>query len=178
MQTRAPVLRVRDHEEPEAAGGEDHRLKIMYVTTVAVSLRLMTGRPAFLHSRGFNVTAACASGPELQQLGHDGHDIYAIPMARRVTPFTDVRSVMALWRIMRRERPDVVHSYTPKGGLLGTIAAWLARVPVRIYGIQGLPLMTATGPKTILVAPQRNRGLSIGHTCDLRKSLDSRHRFA
>ena len=56
-----------------------------------------------------------------------------------------------LYRLLRAIRPHVVHSHTPKGGLLGMLAARLAGVPVRVYTIHGLPLMTACGWKRLLL---------------------------
>jgi len=50
-----------------------------------------------------------------------------------------------LVRLMLALRPQVVHVHTPKAGLLGMIAATLAGVPVRLYTVHGLPLMTRTG---------------------------------
>ena len=58
-------------------------------------------------------------------------------MAREINPFRDVRAVWGLWRLMRRERPAIVHTHTSKAGLVGRLAAWLARVPVVIHTPHG-----------------------------------------
>ena len=70
-----------------------------------------------------------------------------VHMPRGIDPIGDIVAVARLYRALRWIRPDIVQAGTPQGGLLGTIAATLARVPVRIYHIRGLPLMTATGPR-------------------------------
>ncbi len=66
---------------------------------------------------------------------------------------------MALWRLttlLRREQPDIVNASTPKAGLLGMLAAWLTRIPVRIYLVRGLRLETASGVKhTVLSLAER-----------------------
>jgi len=72
-------------------------------------------------------------------------------MIRRITPLRDLVAIFQLWQQLRIIRPQIVHAHTPKGGLLGMIAAWLVQVPVRIYSIHGLPLMTATGYRHILL---------------------------
>jgi glycosyltransferase involved in cell wall biosynthesis len=72
-------------------------------------------------------------------------------MSRRITPWHDLVSVVGLWGRLRTIRPEMVHAHTPKGGLLGMIAAALARVPVRLYHIRGLPFQTATGFKRRLL---------------------------
>jgi glycosyltransferase involved in cell wall biosynthesis len=67
-------------------------------------------------------------------------------MSRRVEPRADLESIRELDSIIRRIRPDIVHAHTPKGGLLGMIAATSCRVPLRIYHLRGMPLLTARGP--------------------------------
>jgi hypothetical protein len=54
-------------------------------------------------------------------------------MARRITPLRDLATTARLSRWLRKVRPDIVDAHTPKGGLLGMVGAWLARVPVRVY---------------------------------------------
>jgi glycosyltransferase involved in cell wall biosynthesis len=72
-------------------------------------------------------------------------------MARRIAPWHDLASLWHLVRLLRRLRPRIVHSHTPKGGLLGMIGAYCAGIPVRVYTIHGLPMVTATGMKRRLL---------------------------
>src|SRR4051812_15048186 len=58
-------------------------------------------------------------------------------MSRPVRFFSDLRSLFAIYRILRRERPEIVHTHTAKAGTLGRIAAVLARVPVRVHTFHG-----------------------------------------
>src|SRR3954470_20928937 len=58
-------------------------------------------------------------------------------MSRPVRFFSDLRSLVAIYRILRREKPDIVHTHTAKAGTLGRIAAVLARVPVRVHTFHG-----------------------------------------
>lgn len=82
--------------------------------------------------------------------------MYGVEMPRRITPFQDIGSLGRLWRYLRGLQPQIVHAHTPKGGLLGMAAARFARVPVRIYHMHGLPLLTATGLKRrLLMATER-----------------------
>ena len=59
-------------------------------------------------------------------------------MARKIAPFSDLKSLFELIRVFRKERPDMVHSITPKAGLLSMMAAKWTRVPVRIHTFTGL----------------------------------------
>jgi lipopolysaccharide/colanic/teichoic acid biosynthesis glycosyltransferase/glycosyltransferase involved in cell wall biosynthesis len=72
-------------------------------------------------------------------------------MEREIAPMKDLVSLWRLWRTIRRIRPDIVDAGTPKAGLLVGIAAWLARVPCRVYTLHGLRMETVAGPKRLLL---------------------------
>lgn len=128
------------------------RLKVIHVTTVPLSLIFLKGQPRYMRERGFELQVVSSPGDELQAFANEESvRATAIPMARAITPFADLRSLFQLWRLFRRERPEIVHSHTPKGGLLGTVAATAAGVPVRLYHMRGLPLMGVRGPKRLLL---------------------------
>ena len=59
------------------------------------------------------------------------------PLGRRVRPWDDLRALVALVRYLRRTKPDVVHTHMAKAGALGRLAAFLARVPVRVHTYHG-----------------------------------------
>jgi glycosyltransferase involved in cell wall biosynthesis len=117
-----------------------------------MSLVFVRGHIAYLKANGFEVGVLSSPGEELQRFA-DSLDIpaYSVEMPRRITPLRDLQAVVALWSALRRFKPAIVHAHTPKGGLLGMIAAWLARTPVRIYHIHGLPFITARGSKRFLL---------------------------
>ncbi|MBA2670743.1 MAG: glycosyltransferase, partial [Gemmatimonadetes bacterium] len=105
-----------------------------------------------MQERGFEVHAVSSPGEELHAFGREqGVPVSAVTMERRITPLRDMVALALIYRVLRRVRPTVVHTHTPKGGLLGMIAAWLARTPVRVYHLRGLPLLSATGTKRLLL---------------------------
>jgi glycosyltransferase involved in cell wall biosynthesis len=128
-------------------------VRLFHVATVPLSLwYLLVGQIGFMKSRGLEVHALAAPGELLDALAdREGIPVHAVDMQRQVTPFRDLVSLVQIWRTFRRIRPHIVHAQTPKGGLLGSLGAWLAMVPVRIYHIRGLPYMTATGWKRRLL---------------------------
>lgn len=96
-----------------------------------------------------NTTVASKSGKsELEAFGEqEGIRTVAVPMERRISLVKDMKSLWLMWRVLRRERPDMIHSMTPKAGLVTMVAAWLARVPVRIHTFTGLVFPTEKGLK-------------------------------
>ena len=129
-----------------------------------VSLRFLDGQIAHMRRLGLDVAAVSSGGPELEAFGSaHGIDTHAVDMPRRITPLADVAALRTLVRVLRRVRPTIVHSHTPKGGLLGMIAAAIARVPVRIYHMRGLPLMEATGAKRVLLTLSERTSCALAH---------------
>ena len=121
-------------------------VRLVHVMTVPVTLAFLRGQAAHLRRHGFSVAAITSPGAGLDAFGAaEGVPVFAVPMTRRITPLPDLVAVVRLCRVLRRLRPAIVHAHTPKGGLLGMVAAWLTRTPVRVYHLRGLPLMTATG---------------------------------
>jgi len=101
---------------------------------------------------GFRVILISSPGEWASRLAADeGAGHVAIPMHRSISPLADVVALARLCRTIRRLRPDLTEFSTPKAGLLGNIAAWICRVPTRIYLLRGLRLETATGLTRLLL---------------------------
>lgn len=120
--------------------------KLLRVTTHDISLNgLLKGQLRFL-SQYFDVVGVAADTGELQKVAErEGVRVIDVPMHREISLWADLLCLWTLWRLFRRERPDIVHANTPKGSLLSMIAAWMARVPIRIYTVTGLRYQGVTG---------------------------------
>jgi glycosyltransferase involved in cell wall biosynthesis len=113
-------------------------LKIAHVATVDSSLSaLLLNQLLSLKADGYDVTGISAPGPEAAQLEPVGVRHISVPMTRNLTPLADLASLWHLYRVMRRERFTIVHTHTPKAGLLGQLAARLAGVPVVVNTVHG-----------------------------------------
>lgn len=123
--------------------------KIIRITTVPMALRyLLAGQMKFMTEHGFDVIMISAGGKELPDVLHNENCRHiVVGMTRKITPFRDLKCLVQLIRIFRRERPAIVHTHTPKAGLLGMLAAWFSGVPVRIHTVAGLPMMVKKGFK-------------------------------
>jgi len=109
---------------------------------------LLRGQLAFMRNQGFEVTAIASPGPELADVKrNEGVNTIAVPMERELSPLRDLVSLFKLYFVLRKLRPQIVHAGTPKAALLGMVAAWALRVPVRIYALKGLRLETTRGSK-------------------------------
>jgi hypothetical protein len=109
---------------------------------------LLPGQMNFMAANGFEVLMISADGKELAEVIEKEQCRHIIvPMTRKITPFRDLGCLFKLIRIFRKERPDIVHTHTPKAGLLGMLAAKICGVKTRIHTVAGLPLMVETGFK-------------------------------
>ena len=113
-------------------------MKIIEVTNVDFSLRhfllpLMRG----IRARGHEVIGACAEGKLLDGVRAEGFRVVALPFARRISPLAHVRAFVALVRLFRAERPDLVHAHMPISGFLARLAARCAGVRRIAYTCHG-----------------------------------------
>ncbi|KAA2215718.1 glycosyltransferase family 4 protein [Chryseobacterium sediminis] len=99
-------------------------------------------------SEHFDVIGVSSPGKELDEVKKDEEiDVIAIDMSRKITPIKDIKSLWSTYRFLRREKPQIVHTHTPKAGIVGMLAARMAGVPHRLHTVAGLPLMEVTGVK-------------------------------
>ncbi|MBV8094337.1 MAG: glycosyltransferase family 4 protein [Acetobacteraceae bacterium] len=123
-------------------------MKLLEVINVDFSLRhflfpLMRGA----RERGHEVIGACAEGPLLSAVRAEGFRVEPLPPMRSLAPGEQIRAVRALFRLIRAERPDMVHGHMPIAGLLARLAAWTAGVPRIAYTCHGF-LFNQPGPWT------------------------------
>lgn len=126
--------------------------KIIRITTVPTSLKtLLKGQLKFM-SAHYNIIGVSSSGKEMHDVEQDeGVETHIVEMTRSITPIKDLIATYKLYKLLKREKPLIVHTHTPKAGTLGMLAAKLAKVPHRLHTIAGLPLLEASGLKRKLL---------------------------
>ena len=127
--------------------------KILYVTTISMTLDyFLKGTMTELVKAGHEVVAVSSPGEWMAAVkALEGVKVVEVPMERRIAPFKDLRSLLRLYKVLREERPDIVHSFTPKAGLLAMMASKFAGIKVRIHTFTGLVFPTSTGLKRRLL---------------------------
>jgi lipopolysaccharide/colanic/teichoic acid biosynthesis glycosyltransferase len=133
------------------------RPRLLNVVTSSLMVGKLPGQLQYLHERGFDVTIVSPGGEGLDQMARlDGVRTVELPMARQIAIFRDVASLWRLVRTIRRLRPAITNVGTPKAGLLAGLAAWMNRVPCRVYTLRGLRFETTNGLKRrLLVCAER-----------------------
>lgn len=126
--------------------------KLIRITTVPISLdKLLSGQLRFMDTY-YEVIAVSAEEEYLKQIGDkEKVSTYHLEMSRKITPISDLMAVVKLYFFLRKEKPFIVHTHTPKAGIVGMLASKLARVPHRLHTVAGLPLLETNGFKRILL---------------------------
>ena len=127
--------------------------KLLRVTTIPQSLwKLLEGQLEYM-SEHFEVFAVSSRSENFLELLEERENVstHAITMTRGISPLKDLKAIYQMCKYIGRIRPDIVHTHTPKAGLVGIIASRIMRVPVRLHTVAGLPLETRDGFKKKLL---------------------------
>jgi len=122
--------------------------KLIRITTIPLSLeKLLEGQLTYMNQY-YEVTAVAAEKERLEKYGEKNKvNTFWVEMTRAITPVQDIKAVWKLYNFFKKEKPEIVHTHTPKAGIVGMLAAKLAGVPLRLHTVAGLPLMETTGTK-------------------------------
>ncbi|NJB35362.1 glycosyltransferase family 4 protein [Croceivirga sp. JEA036] len=120
--------------------------KIIRTAALAGSISvLLKGQLRFLN-KSFNILTVSSDGPQIEEIRkYEGVRCEVVEIERRIAPLKDLKSLIQLYNKFKTEKPCIVHSITPKAGLLSMMAAYLARVPHRAHTFTGLVFPYKTG---------------------------------
>lgn len=121
--------------------------KLIRAVTASQSIGFFEPIVPDLQAKGYEVVSVSSPGLEVQHLREMGVKCIEVSMERHISLSKDIVSLWKLIKVFRKEKPDIVHSMTPKAGMLCMLAAWICRVPVRIHTFTGLVWPTASGLK-------------------------------
>ena len=126
--------------------------KLIRITTVPLSLEKLLENQGQYFKAFYDITFISSNPEQLKQTAENqGVSYFPLGMTRKITPLQDLRCLIQLYHFLRKEKPLIVHTHTPKAGIVGMLAARLAGVPIRLHTIAGLPLMETKGLKRWLL---------------------------
>lgn len=122
--------------------------KIIRITTVPGSMSsLLQGQLNYI-KKFYNVIGITSPGKAVSDIEEkEGVFVYRVSMTRVISPLKDIKSLISIILILRKEKPYIVHTHTPKAGIIGMLASWIVGVPHRLHTVAGLPLLVAKGRK-------------------------------
>lgn len=129
------------------------KFKLIRITTVPISLqKLIAGQIKFMGEHGFEVTMISSDFEGKAEIElKEQANFTPIAMSRAIAPFKDLVSLFKMITLFLKIKPSIVHTHTPKAGLIGMLASWFTSVPVRLHTVAGLPLMETTGLKRFIL---------------------------
>jgi glycosyltransferase involved in cell wall biosynthesis len=118
---------------------ENSKIKICHIANTDRAVRfLLLNQLKFFQQQGYNVSAVCSNGKFVKDIESQGIRVKTIEVKRKISPVSDLIYVFQLRRYLRKEKFALVHTHTPKPGLLGQLAAKMAGTPIIINTIHGL----------------------------------------
>ncbi len=122
--------------------------KLVRITTIPLSLEKLLENQLVFMKEFYDVTAISSDYKRLKQFGlEQGVNTYHIELTRKITPLKDLKAVLNLYRYLKKHKPFIIHTHTPKAGIVGMLSAKLANVPFRLHTVAGLPLLETNGIK-------------------------------
>lgn len=139
-------------DNQELVGRAERPFVLYGITTGKSAFSLLRGQLNWLRETGWRVELATSPDEAAwKACDREGIVLRPLPMNREIAPFADSRALLRWLKLIARLRPDVVNVSTPKAALLGVVAAWLQRVPRRVYVLRGLRVEGARGAKGALL---------------------------
>ena len=126
--------------------------KLIRITTVPISLEKLLENQLIYMSKFFDIIAISSNKQRLENYGLNNKiQTYHLNLTRKITPLNDIFCLLKLIFFLKKNKPKIVHTHTPKAGIIGMLAAYLAGVPVRLHTVAGLPLMESKRIKKIIL---------------------------
>lgn len=128
-------------------------MNILHVVNISFVIPYFLGKQLnWFTEKNNKEFVVCSPSDELKRFAKDYDFEYKpIEVLRKISIGKDINAVVATYKFIKEVKADVVTGHTPKGGLIAMLAAWFARVPVRIYFRHGLVYETSTGLKRTLL---------------------------
>ena len=132
--------------------------RLLRISTVPHSLDLLLkGQLRYVSQHGFEVIGASngEGGSENIEI-REGIKHYKLPYTRKLNPLRDLIGLVCTIFLILKAKPTIVHTHSPKAGIIGMLSAYICRVPLKIHTVAGLPLMETSGfKKRILILVEK-----------------------
>jgi glycosyltransferase involved in cell wall biosynthesis len=139
-------------------------IKVLHFISEPRSWHFFDGQPEYLRDAGFEFYAASSPGDLLQRFGRaNSVPVYEVPVKREIAILSDIVSLWRLFMVLRELRPEILHAHFSKPGVIGMLAGFLARTPVRIYHNHGMALSSAQGWKRVLLWSIEKLSCTLAH---------------
>src|SRR5690625_2811661 len=148
MKIYSGLLMQRSRKKFKVEGMEMNRRKICFVTTKSITIKsFLLGQLHYLTKHGYDVTVICDNDEDLNSVLGKKINYLPVKMKRGIDFIHTPKCIFTLYRVFRKDKYSIVQYSTPNAAFSASIAAWLARVPVRLYCQWGIRYVGFTGFK-------------------------------
>ena len=131
-----PLAFIRESKERIKRG--NNKTKVCYVTNIDKSVKfILFNQLKFLKNEGYEVYTACSPGKWIRDIENEKIKVKTIRFKRKISPISDLIALIQLFFYFEKEKFDIVHTHTPKAGLVGQLAAKMAGVPIIVNTVHG-----------------------------------------
>lgn len=136
--------------------------KVVHVFTVSMSVIFLEGLYEELKSKGYELIVICSDGKEVRYQERMGNlRYYPVNMSRGINPIKDLSALIRIISILKKEKPQIVHGHTPKGGLLAMLAARFLHINNRPYHLHGLKYPSEEGIRQMIIKLMEKTTISL-----------------
>ena len=135
--------------------------KVLHIVSISFSLKYFIGDQfKYFKEKGYDFTVACTPSDDLFQYSKEmDFKVFPVNVLRSINPLEDIKSIYKLYKFIKEENFDIVIAHSPKGGLIGMLAAFFAKAPKRIFFRHGLVFQTSKGfKKSLLINIEKMTG--------------------
>lgn len=127
-------------------------MKILRACTVPISILGYRKHFEYLEEKGLEICITTTPDDHFNEVNNfKVSSVIPLSISREIHLFQDIQSIFSLYFLLYKEKPDILHSNTPKASIIAALAGFLARVPVRVHTFTGQRWITLTGPKRKLL---------------------------
>lgn len=126
---------------------KSHQVRLLHVCAIsATATALLQPQMEYFLNHNFVVGIACSQGEELERLKKRGFQVHPVEIERKISPISNLNSIIKLVKVIRENNYDIVHVHTPIAAVIGRIAARIAGVKAIVYTSHGLPFHDLSTP--------------------------------
>ncbi|MGL5382548.1 MAG: glycosyltransferase family 4 protein [Culicoidibacterales bacterium] len=144
---------------------KNKKIKVAHVCTTRLSYKILEDKLVLLREKGYEIDiVADETGVQSDIFKKNDITEYTLAMKRNISPIHDIKSIINMMKLLKKNKYDIIHTHTAKAGIIGRIAGRLAKTPVVIYTAHGLPFFEDQNPiKYHIFKSIEIIGAKIGH---------------
>lgn len=112
-------------------------IKILHICSVGFTVKKLLLPLIDFQRDIFDVSVICGDDYISRELIEKGYDICYVNIGRKIDLVKNIKSIIEVYKHIKKGKYDIVHAHTPLAGIIGRVAAKLAKVPIILFTVRG-----------------------------------------